>query len=145
MRKYRQHGYEDNRGRRERPRRSSGPRPSGPRPSRGGPRSPRMTKFHQVIRCSMCGGTLPPSFSEVGATSQCPKCATDLHTCKNCVYFDPGARFECSEPVPQRVANKNDRNDCRFFEIRTAVEKATTSVRERPLEPREMFERLFRK
>lgn len=145
MRKYRQHGYDEKRGRRQRPRRSSGPRPSGPRLSRGGPRSPRMTKFHQVIRCSMCGGTLPSSFTEVGATSQCPKCATDLHTCKNCVFFDPGARFECSEAIPQRVSNKNDRNDCRFFEIRTAVEKATTSVRERPLEPREMFERLFRK
>lgn len=145
MRKYRQHGYDDNRGRRERPRRSSGPRPFGPRSSRGGPRSPRMTKFHQVIRCSICGVTLPPSFSEVGTTSQCPKCATDLHTCKNCVYFDPGARFECSEPIPQRIGNKNDRNDCRFFEIQTALEKATTSVRERPLEPREMFERLFRK
>lgn len=145
MRKYRQHGYDDNRGRRERPRRSSGPRPAGPRSSRGGPRSPRMTKFHQVIRCSLCGATLPPSFTEVGATSQCPKCASDLHTCTNCVYFDPGARFECSEPIPQRVGNKNDRNDCRFFEIRTALEKATTSVRERALEPREMFERLFRK
>ena len=145
MRKYRQHGYDENRGRRERPRRSSGPRPFGPRSSRGGPRSPRMTKFHKVIRCATCGGTLPPSFSEVGPATQCPKCAADLHTCKNCAYFDPGARFECSEPIPQRIGNKNDGNDCRFFEIRTAVEKATTSVRERPLEPREMFERLFRK
>jgi len=25
--------------------------------------------------------------------AQCPKCHSDLHTCKNCVSFDPGARF----------------------------------------------------
>lgn len=138
-RKYRQPGYQDNdRQREERPRYQ-------PKTSREGPRSPVMPGFHQVLRCAMCGATLPPNFTDITVSSQCPKCGAALHTCKNCVFFDPAGRYECTQPIPERIAPKDARNTCEFFEARTAVEKETTSITQPPLDPREAFERLFRK
>jgi len=140
--KYRQPGYHD------RDRESRGERrpPSEPRPKREGPRSPQMTGFHQVVRCSTCGTTLPAGFGDITALSQCPKCKADLHTCRNCVFFDPSSRFECSQPIELRVSRKDTRNTCESFEIRSTVEKQTTSSTPRPpLDPREAFERLFKK
>jgi hypothetical protein len=140
MKKYRQPGYHDKEANREERRSFE------PRPKREGPRSPQMTSFHQVLRCAMCGVALPPSFSDIDFSSQCPKCAADLHSCKNCVFFDPAARFECAQPITERVSPKDKRNMCQCFEARTRVEKQTTMEEERrPLDPREAFERLFRK
>ena len=140
--KYRQPGYRD----RERESREQRRPPAEPRQKREGPRSPQMTGFHQVVRCAMCGVTLPPGFGDVTTLSQCPKCKADLHTCRNCVFFDPSSRFECSRPIEIRVSRKDTRNTCESFEIRSTVEKQTTSSTPRPpLDPREAFERLFKK
>ena len=138
--KYRQDGYqEDSKPSLESKRRQE-------RPTREGPRSPRMPGFHKVMRCSMCGGQLPPSLREVEPTSSCPKCKAPLHTCKNCVYFDPASRLECTQPIKERIGQKNERNDCQYFEARTAVEKITTSSGERkPQDARQAFEDLFKK
>ncbi len=138
-RKYRQPGYQDDE-----------PRLEGRRVPRGskreGPRSPKMTAFEKVFRCAMCGATLPPSFSEIERSSECPQCGADLHTCKGCVFFDPAGRFECTQPIPERVTPKDKRNECEFFEARTTVEKSTTSAGPpAALDPREAFERLFKK
>jgi len=139
--KYKQPGYRDGERREERTQSSAAPKRE-----RDAPRLPKIPVFHQVIRCAMCGVPLPPSFGDISALSQCPKCKADLHTCRNCVYFDPSTRFECSQPIPARVVRKGNRNSCEFFEIRTRVEKETTSSAPRPsLDPREAFERLFKK
>ncbi len=143
-RKYRQRGYQDSDGET----RSRGRRV--PRASREGPRSPRMTAFEQTFRCGMCGYTLPPTFDEIVPTSECPECSADLHTCKNCVFFDPASRFECSQPIPERVAPKDERNECELFEARTTVEKSTgekttSAPRSAGHDPRAAFERLFKK
>lgn len=148
MKKYKQPGYGDGSERSERRPRERRPRsPS----SREGPRSPRMTEFHKVVRCAMCGASIPTSLSDVTYTSQCLKCEADLHSCKNCVHFDPTARFECTEPISERVAKKDMGNMCNFFETRTAVEKvvssqsSTSSEPVSTTDPREAFERLFKK
>ena len=138
--KYRQDGY---RGTSDR---SKENRPSQPKPSREGPRSPRMPGIHEVRRCAMCGVQLGQSFSEIEFSSQCPKCDADLHTCKNCVFFNPAKRFECSEPIPERIAGKAAKNECQYFEGRTTVEKITTSgSQQRPEDARDAFENLFKK
>lgn len=138
-RKYRTPGYQDEE------RRPEGRRV--PRRSKSeGPRSPRMTAFEQVFRCAMCGATLPPSFSEITVSSECPNCGADLHSCKNCGFFDPASRFECSQPIPERITPKDRRNSCDFFEAKSTVEKSTTSAGpQAALDPREAFERLFKK
>ena len=51
-----------------------------------------------------------------------------MHSCKQCVHFDTAAQFECTQPIPERIANKLAKNDCTFFEFRMTVEKDTSPV-----------------
>jgi hypothetical protein len=144
-RKYRQRGYQDDDRREDKPK--SLPR-RGPRdPS--APRSPKMPGFLTVIRCAMCGASVP-EIEGNDFDAVCPKCSTALHSCKNCVNFDPNARFECTEMVEKRVLPKDARNECVLFEPRTRVEKEVSAVppvrRSTPTDdPRAAFEKLFKK
>ncbi|MCZ6485313.1 MAG: hypothetical protein O6826_06415 [Acidobacteria bacterium] len=104
-----------------------------------------MPGFHEVRRCAICGLQLSQSYSDIEPSSQCPKCSADLYTCKNCVYFDPARRFECTQPIPERISSKNDRNDCQYFQARITVEKITTSGSQKPQDARDAFENLFKK
>jgi hypothetical protein len=139
--KYRQQGYQDFDRKVSEPRRS--PRNSA---SREGPRSPRMPGMRKVVKCANCGTAVSPKLGEITPAVQCPKCSADLHSCKNCAYFDPGARFECSQPITQRVSPKDKSADCELFEIRSSVEKITTSSQAKvdPTDARDAFENLFK-
>jgi hypothetical protein len=62
------------------------------------------------------------------------------------MYFDPGSRFECMQPVKERVAKKDARNQCPSFEVRVTSEKETsTPASVRPSDARAAFENLFKK
>jgi len=62
------------------------------------------------------------------------------------MYFDPGKRFECMQTVTERIAKKDARNDCNFYEIRVTREKETsTPASLRPSDARQAFENLFKK
>jgi len=135
-RKYRQRGYmEDNREREEKR------QPQQPKPrEREGPRSPRMMAFRENVRCAACGATLQ---ARISTDSSCSKCGADLHSCRQCTFFDPGARFECRQPIPVRITNKQARNTCELFQSRTIVERETSSSG--PTNARQAFENLFKK
>jgi predicted RNA-binding Zn-ribbon protein involved in translation (DUF1610 family) len=147
--KYRQHGYQD-RDRDAKPHRegASSPRPAGASPNRDntfGPRPVNLPGTHEVSRCTQCGTVLhgmPP-------TGLCPKCGFELHSCKQCAFFDPGKRFECMKLVTRRIEKKDVRNDCPLYELRVAREKETStpvSLRSlRPNDARQAFENLFKK
>ena len=139
-RKYRQRGYQDHDREPQRPRQQS---PLGPREAprdREGPRSPKMMAFNEVVKCSSCGAKTPNS---VLAETTCPKCNCDLHTCRQCNYFDPGAHFECRRKITARIVNKNARNTCELFASRTVVERETSSGA--PKDARQAFANLFKK
>ena len=138
-RKYRHRGYMDND--REPQRRSEGQKPpQQPRERNEGPRSPRMMAFGESVKCSSCGAKAAHA---IGLESSCEKCKADLHTCRQCTYFDPSARFECSKPVTVKIVNKNARNTCELFVPRTIVERETTSGA--PKDARQAFANLFKK
>lgn len=153
-RKYRQRGYQDSS--RDRPNRrpdrqldSRSDQRSGPRPETFGPRTPRLPGAHSVVRCSSCGTILPPDFD---ANGRCPRCGFELHSCKQCVHFDTSARFECTQPIPERITPKDAANQCRFYAPRMTVERqtspetqSTASVPSRSNDPRQAFENLFKK
>jgi hypothetical protein len=138
-RKYRQRGYD------EKPEPSR--KPDTPKDEKEGPRSPKMTAFQGVMRCGMCGAVLPVDVSGISLESTCQKCSADLRTCRNCVSFDPGARWECRRTIPKRIPNKTVRNECDQFTPRQTVEKKTGETRSaaKPSDPRDAFERLFKK
>jgi hypothetical protein len=134
-RKYRQRGYmEDDRDGEQQAQAQPKPR------DREGPRSPRMMAFGEKLRCAACGATIQASISN---ESRCPKCSADLHTCRQCAWFDPGARFECRKPVTARITNKQARNTCELFAPRMVVERETSSTG--PTNARQAFENLFKK
>lgn len=156
-RKYRQRGYEDREAREKKRERSERP-PSEPRPKQQdllGPRTPRMVGTVMRARCSNCGAVLAPGFDTAG---KCPRCQAEMHSCKQCVHFDTGKQFECTQPIPERITKKDAKNDCKFFEFRMTVEKDTSPVTyasktpttemtspARPNDARKAFEDLFKK
>lgn len=140
--KYRQHGYRDrDRGEREKQSDRGGGR--APRPESFGPRSVQLAASHSVSRCGQCGIILNSLPDPVG---QCPKCGFELHSCKQCTYFDPAARFECTQRIPERIPRKDQRNDCTFYAISVRIEKQTsTPASARPADAKQAFENLFKK
>jgi hypothetical protein len=158
-RKYRQRGYDDRDrdGRaKERGDRNDRQNSPPPRPKQDllGPRTPRMVGTVTRARCANCGAAMAPGFDPNG---QCPRCHAELHSCKQCVHFDTGKQFECTQPIPERIAKKDAKNQCAFFEFRTTVEKDTSPVSyttvnvpaavspSRPNDARKAFEDLFKK
>jgi hypothetical protein len=140
-RKYRQRGYMDS----DREPQRSNPQSKPPKPkpqphSHEGPRSPRMMAFGKALKCAACGAKAPPN---INLDSSCPNCRADLHTCRQCTYFDPGARFECSKSIAARIVNKQARNMCELFAARIVVERDTSSGP--PTDARQAFARLFKK
>lgn len=120
MAKYRQHGYQDSGGEKKSEKKS--------RPKRDetfGPRPLQMPGKLTVSRCAQCGTLLQELPDPVGA---CPKCGFELHSCRQCTHFDPASRFECTQPIPERVARKELRNDCTFFLLRATVERETRAA-----------------
>ena len=137
-RKYRQRGYMDHD--REREREPQRPKPQSKPVDREGPRSPRMMAFGEKVKCAACGIKAPPNIT---IASSCPNCKADLHTCRQCTYFDPSARFECRKTITAKIVNKNARNMCELFEPRTVVERETSSGA--PTDARQAFAKLFKK
>jgi hypothetical protein len=124
-----------------------------PRQEQIGPRTPRMVGTVTRARCANCGTVLLPGFDPNG---QCPRCHFELHCCKQCVHFDTSARFECTQPIPERIPKKDARNTCTFYEFRTTVEKDTAPSSSAPLrgselssvhtsDARKAFDDLFKK
>jgi hypothetical protein len=93
-----------------------------------------------------------PGFDPNG---ECPRCHASMHSCKQCVHFDTGKQFECTQPITERIAKKDGKNDCTFFEFRVTVEKDTSPVNyaagapaaaaPRTNDARKAFEDLFKK
>lgn len=159
--KYRHRGYQDSDGHEKREKtpkhekqekKERAPSPRSRPHDQLGPRTPRMVGTVMRARCSNCGAVLAPGFDVNG---DCPKCGMALHCCKQCVHFDTGARFECTQPILERIPKKDGRNECTFFESRRTVEKDTaptarsvvpkTTESGRPSDARKAFEDLFKK
>jgi hypothetical protein len=147
-RKYRQRGYQDT----EKKEKKERPPEKLPRQEQIGPRTPRMVGSVTRARCANCGAVLLAGFDPNGA---CPRCNFELHSCKQCLFFDTAARFECTQPIPERIPRKDARNECTFFAFRVTIEKdtaPTSSVAVSPAAPslrpddaRKAFDDLFKK
>jgi hypothetical protein len=140
-RKYRQRGYQDSGGDKPKFQKSEGDRPV--KKDTFGPRAIQMPGTRSVSRCSQCGTVLQNLSEPLG---KCAKCGFELHSCKQCTYFDPSSRFECMQAVKERIPRKDERNDCALYAIRVMVEKETsTPASLRPQDARQAFENLFKK
>jgi hypothetical protein len=131
-RKYRQQGY-----------RSPGAEPRRPeRPPADAPRSGSMLDKRNVSRCGACGERLPIATASL---AECPGCRVAIHACRQCSHFDTGRRFECAQPIPERVPDKNARNDCALFTLRVTVERDASPDSTPVRDIRRAFDNLFKK
>jgi hypothetical protein len=90
----------------------------------------------------MCGAVLQASTDPTG---QCLKCGAELHACKQCIFFDPGGRYECAQPVTSRMESKTAKNACQLFALRSNLEKETTTGPPKINTARAAFDALFKK
>jgi len=142
-RKYRHRGYQDT----DRP---AEPRPEQrseqqtPRERPEGPRGRGLgAPTETVFRCRVCGNKV--QFSGVMPFEMtCEGCSNDLHTCSNCLHFDPSRPNECRKPVLQRVVSKTKRNACQLF-TPNAVQEFASDLRAATTSPRAAFDSLFKK
>ena len=142
-RKYRQRGYQDT-PREQHPRSAKKPpeqrAPGRPLQDASGPKTPNLMGAHEVFRCARCGNKLS---LEIGKDTRCSRCGVDVHSCINCASFDTSARWECAQPaLTARVAPKDERNTCGWFEARTTVERETGTTG--PPSARQAFDDLFK-
>jgi hypothetical protein len=101
-----------------------------------------MLASRTVSRCAACGAVLPVA---TGALEQCPRCRAAIHACRQCTHFEPSRRFECAEPIPERIVDKTARNDCGRFGLRVTIERDASPDSTRPSDIRRGFDDLFKK
>ena len=140
-RKYRQRGYQDDARDRPAPRDRDGAQAPKPRPAERpeGPRTPNMPGFRSVVRCHRCGNLITTA---ILVSTACAKCGASLHCCAQCASFDPGARYECMQPITARVTPKDAFTTCQHFEARATVERETGSAKQTTA--RSAFDDLFK-
>jgi len=136
-RKYRQQGYMQDDDRERKPK---------PPPRAKGAGARIETRFHLITRCNNCAVEIQIT-DGIQVTDTCKNCGTDLHTCRNCLNFDPAARNECIKPVEVRVPNKSANNLCFFFEAKVLLEKQGSGAAPPKVENshRQAFLDLFKK
>ena len=133
-RKYRQQGY-----------RNQGPPPEPRRPERpptDAPRRVEMLAQRTVSRCGACGELLPIATASL---EQCPSCRVAIHACRQCGHFDTSQRFQCTQPIPERIEDKAARNECGSFTLRMSIERNASPDSTRPTDIRRAFDNLFKK
>jgi hypothetical protein len=52
---------------------------------------------------------------KVRRNDECPHCRADMHSCKNCTYYDPGSHNECKETISEYVPDKERGNFCGMY------------------------------
>jgi hypothetical protein len=93
------------------------------------------------MRCHACGGEIALGPGErVGFRDECPRCRADLHACRGCAHYEPGAYNECRETSAERVLDKERANRCEWFAPAADGGGAGEAV-----SPRSQLERLFKK
>ena len=130
-RRYRQQGY-----------RSGGGNPDRREPPRPPAGTFGILRSRPTSRCAECAAVLPITADSL---TECPHCRGALHACRQCAHFDTARRFECTQDIGERVADKRARNDCARFALMVTVERDTSGGATRPDDARRSFGNLFKK
>jgi predicted amidophosphoribosyltransferase len=95
--------------------------------------------------CWYCGS--PITFEEpLGRSLRCEDCGKDLRVCKNCRFYLPGSRGDCSESSAEPPSEKDRANFCDWFSLNPAYRRATAgrkNDREKASAAKAAFDDLF--
>jgi len=68
------------------------------------------------LNCWKCRAKIEYPFgSRVGTRDVCPKCKSDLHSCRDCQFYDPSKHNQCAETQAEWVRDKEAANYCGYF------------------------------
>jgi hypothetical protein len=96
------------------------------------------------MTCWKCGATIEAKPGErVSSGEECARCGADLHSCRNCRFYDTSKDNQCAEPQAEWVRDKEAANYCDYFEPSSRVNprSATSSTSENA---KKRFNSLFR-
>lgn len=80
------------------------------------------------FNCWKCGARIDlPTGSRVLQRDTCPRCDSDLHSCRNCQFYDLGKHNQCSEPQAEWVHDKEAANYCDYFSPNPVLSAARRS------------------
>lgn len=138
-RKYRHRGYMESEGE---SRGRSAPRTP---KTEGAPRGRGIDLDKSVVfACRVCGEKRR-DLDEIRPETLCSRCGTPLHACRQCAHFDTAARWECTEPIAQRITSKSASNQCSVYSPARTFDLAGSRAEATPDDARTAFDRLFKK
>ena len=98
-----------------------------------------------LFHCWKCGGRIEyPTGSRVGRRDICPKCNSNLHSCRNCRFYDPSKNNQCAEPQAEWVREKESANLCNYFAPNPALFASGDSPASKADETKQKFDSLFK-
>ena len=94
--------------------------------------------------CWNCKKTV--TLENIYRDSACPECRKDLHSCRNCLFYEPGSFHDCKEACEELVADKEKSNFCEAFSIKRewGGNNGMTFADKKALDAKNAFEALFR-
>lgn len=76
----------------------------------------------EEIACWKCGTALPGDTPlPLSRRAKCKHCRADLHVCRQCRFYDTSRNNQCSEPMAEKVTDKERANFCGYFEPNPAA------------------------
>lgn len=97
------------------------------------------------FHCWKCGERIEyPTGSCVGRRDTCPKCDADLHSCRNCQFYDRSKNNQCSEPQAEWVRDKEAANLCDYYSPNPVLFARSDRSRSNAEDPRKKFDSLFK-
>ena len=81
----------------------------------------------------------------VSRASECPECHSDLHSCRNCLFYEPGSYHDCHESAEELVSDKEKANFCDTFRIKRewGKDSGLSQANQKAEAAKKAFESLF--
>ena len=95
----------------------------------------------KIYVCWKCNHTIDMEF-KIQRTDECPSCMEDLHVCKNCRFWDPGAHNECRENITSYIRDREKANFCMAFEYKAVDEEVGAEANDARAKLEAMFKNL---
>lgn len=68
------------------------------------------------FNCWKCATAIEELLMPVARLAKCRACNADLHVCKMCHFYDPTVSNSCTEPVAEKVTDKQRSNFCGYYQ-----------------------------
>jgi hypothetical protein len=94
--------------------------------------------------CWKCGTPveLKPG-ARIASRDECAGCGADLHSCRNCQFYDTSKSNQCAEPQAEWVRDKEASNYCDYFQPSSHAADRAAKPRSTQ-DARKKFDSLFR-